>query len=73
MCNMENLHKTAHILLRISNNIGLGKIEKMKFAFLFFFPCDSPLKNTYADNFRIFLKVIWYVQYRKFTHYSTYI
>ena len=28
MCNIENLHKTAHILLGFSNNIGLGKIEK---------------------------------------------
>ena len=28
MCNIENLHITAHIFERKRNNIGLGKIEK---------------------------------------------
>ena len=55
MCNIKNLHITAHIYERKRNNIGLGKIEKMKFAFLFFFPCDSPLKNTYTNIFQKFL------------------
>ena len=31
MCNIKNLHITAHIYERKRNNIGLGKIEKMKF------------------------------------------